>query len=149
MGTFDINFDVRINDNATGDITNVAQLTYVDPEGTVTTVAASNLVAATLPEMGAGIDYYTNEDFEQKTSTSSIGELLHIQADASVCNENRSVIETVTNDLTSDLTGDMERFTGIETGPNTGVFRIPNEVPTRDGSENEVVPYNEILETVE
>ncbi|HCD53014.1 MAG TPA: hypothetical protein DEQ34_11235, partial [Balneolaceae bacterium] len=147
--TFDINFDVRINDNATGDITNVAQLTYVDPEGTVTTVAASNLVAATLPEMGAGIDYYTNEDFEQKTSTSSIGELLHIQADASVCNENRSVIETVTIDLTSDLTGDMERFTGIETGPNTGVFRIPNEVPTRDGSENEVVPYNEILETVE
>ncbi|MFV1884649.1 MAG: OmpA family protein [Balneola sp.] len=147
--TFDASFDVRVNDNATGKIDNIAEVSYVDPEGAVTTAAASNLVTTTLPDVAAAIDYFTSEDFEEETGTSTIGEPLHIQASASACNEQRNRIEEVLIEITSTLTGDMETFTGVETGPNTGVFRIQEQVPTRNGFEFPVVVDNKILETAE
>lgn len=146
---FELTFNVRIGDNATGLLVNTADVTYVDPEGTVTSAAASNEVVTELPVIDADIDYFTDNNFGDITSTSSIGQPLHIQADASACNENRSAIEMVDITITSELTGDMEMFVGIETGVNTGLFRIEEEVPTRDGIENEVVLGNKILETVE
>lgn len=147
--TFDATFEVNVNQNATGSLINVAEVSYVDPEGTVTTAAASNEVVSDLPEVGADIEYYTNNDFDQETGTSGIGEPLHIQASASACNENRSVIELVDITITSKLTEDMEMYVGVETEPNSGIFRIQEEVPTRDGFIFPVVIDNKILETAE
>lgn len=147
--TFSTEFNVRVSDNASGQILNVAEITFIDPEGSVTTAAASNQVVATVEGASATIDYFTNNNFNTSTGTSTIGEPLYIQASASACNEDRSVIESVEIELTSSLTGDMENFVGIETGVNSGVFRIETPVPTRDGSEFDVVSGNMILETVE
>lgn len=148
-GIFDTSFEVRVNDNATGRIINIAEVSYIDPEGTVTTAAASNDVIAELPEVSAAIEYYTDNDFDEETNTSSIGEPLNIQASASACNERRAIIEEVKIQISSELTGDIENYIGIETGPNTGIFRIKEEVPTRDGTEFPVVIDNKILETAE
>lgn len=147
--TFSIDFSVKVNEGASGSIVNVAEMSYVDPEGEVTTAAASNDVVTDLGEASAEIDYFTSEEFEEKTATSSIGQPLHVQATASACNEDRTAIEIVDILITSELTGDMEQFTGIETGRNTGIFQIEEEVPTRDGFEFPVVQFNEILETAE
>ncbi len=147
--TFDATFSVSVNDNATGSVLNIAEISYVDPDGTVTSAAASNEVVAELPEVAAAIDYFTNDEFDEETGTSGIGEPLHIQASASACNENRAEIEIVIIEISSTLTGDMETYTGVETGPNTGKFRIQEEVPTRDGFVFPVVIDNKILETGE
>lgn len=147
--TFKADFSVIVNEGASGQIINIAEVSYVDPEGTVTTAAASNDVIADVGDPSAEIDYFTNQGFEEKTATSSIGQPLNIQATASACNEDRTRIEVVNITITSELTGDMEVFGGVETGINTGIFRIPQEVPTRDGFEFEVVQFNEILETAE
>ncbi len=147
--TFSVDFDVRVIPGASGLITNVAELTYVDPEGTVTTAAASNEVVTDLGTATAEIDYFTTEEFEEKTATSSIGQPLHIQATASACNEDRTAIEIVDINISSALTGDEEIFVGVETGINTGIFQIEEEVPTRDGFEFPTVEFNEILETAE
>lgn len=147
--SFEFFFDVRVNDNATGEIINIAELSYVDPEGSVTTAAASNDVVTTLPGELAAIDYYTDQNFDEETGTSSIGQALNIQSNAPVCNENRGLVEEVKIKIKSQLTFDEENYIGIETGANTGVFRILEEVPTRDGSTFSVIIDNKILETVE
>ncbi len=147
--SFEALFDVRVNDNASGSLINIAEVSYIDPDGTVTSAAASNEVVTELPDVAAAIDYYTSEEFDEETGTSGIGEPLHIQASASACNERRSQIEEVIIKISSTLTSDLETYTAVETGPNTGVFRILEGVPTRDGSEFPVVVDNKILETVE
>jgi uncharacterized repeat protein (TIGR01451 family) len=147
--TFSVDFTVQVNEGASGTIVNVAEISYVDPEGEVTTAAASNDVVTDLGEPTAEIDYFVDEEFEEKTATSSIGEPLHIQATASACNEDRTAIEIVEILISSELTGDLEEFTGVETGRNTGIFQIEQEVPTRDGFEFPTVQFNEILETAE
>ncbi|MBO6792304.1 MAG: OmpA family protein [Balneolaceae bacterium] len=147
--TFEVTFGVLISENASGQIVNIADITFVDPDGTVVVEGASNDVVANIDGATAEIDYFTNEDFEEKTATSSIGDPLNIQATASACNENRARVERVRIAIISELTGDEEEFEGIETGRNTGVFRIPDPVPTRDGNEFEVVQFNSILETTE
>lgn len=147
--TFEVTFGVQISENASGQIVNIADITFVDPDGTVVVEGASNDVVANIDGATAEIDYFTNEDFEEKTATSSIGDPLNIQATASACNENRARVERVRIAILSELTGDEEEFEGIETGRNTGVFRIPDPVPTRDGNEFEVVQFNGILETTE
>lgn len=146
---FVVNFGVKVNDNATGTLTNTAQVTYVDPEGDVTTAAASNEVTAELPEFDATIDYFTDQDFDKTTGTSSVGAPLHLEASASACNASASDIDMATITLVSLTTGDTEVFQSMETGPNTGRFRIGEPVPTRDGSVFDVVHGNGILETVE
>ncbi|SMO96200.1 conserved repeat domain-containing protein [Gracilimonas mengyeensis] len=142
-------FDVRVNDNATGDIINIAEVSYKDPDGEVVTTAASNNVILDLPELDAEIDYFTDSNFDRTTGTSTIGQPLHLQANASACNTLRGTIERAIITIESKMTGDFEEFTATETGPNTGMFRIDQEVPTRDATQFAVVLGNEILETVE
>lgn len=147
--TFSTTFTVMVNPTASGRIINVAELSYVDPEGTVVTAAASNAVTTEIDEVTAEINYFTNQNFNEKTATSSIGDSLHVQATASACNENRALIERVDITLASTQTGDLEYYTGVETGVNSGVFQILEAVPTRDGVEFPVIVDNKILETVE
>ncbi len=146
--TFSATFEVRVNPGASGDIENIAEVSYVDPDGSVTTSSASNNVITTVAG-GAKIDYFTDDSFEKRTGTTSIGSVLHIQASAASCNQFRTLVEEVTVRLTSFETGDREEFRALETGPNTSIFRITEDVPTRNGDQFEVVPGNRILETVE
>ncbi|MCG8372899.1 MAG: hypothetical protein MI700_05180, partial [Balneolales bacterium] len=147
--TFSLTFSVQVNASASGIITNIAELSYTDPEGDVTTAAASNEVAAEINSVSADIDYFTSQNFLEVTTTSSIGDSLHIQATASACNEDRNIIEIVDISIISELTMDEEGYQAVETGENTGVFRVLEPVPTRDGLQFDVVHGNGILETVE
>lgn len=147
--TFSLRFRARVSETASGEIINTAEVEYVDPEGSVVTAAASNDVVAEINAESAEIDYFTDKTFNEKTATSSIGDSLHVQATASACNENRGVVEIVNITLESQITGDMEFYQGVETGRNTGVFRIEQQIPTRDGMEFPVIIDNKILETAE
>ncbi|MFA5667605.1 MAG: OmpA family protein [Balneolaceae bacterium] len=141
-------FSVRINEAASDSINNIAEVTYVDPDGNVTKAAASQEVVATLTEGDARINYFTDGGFGQKTSTSTIGRPLFLQADAGACNENAAAIETATIIITSTLTSDKETFSVTETGRNTGVFRVDKPIPTRNANNFPPVSGNLILEVL-
>ncbi|MTI87564.1 MAG: hypothetical protein FH748_06300 [Balneolaceae bacterium] len=147
--SFEILFDVKINDGATGQIENTAEISFVDPNGNVETEAASNTVITELPEKDADIDYFTDDTFTNTTGTSTIGADLHLEAVASACNISRNEVDIATIEINSLITGDKELFNATETGPNSGRFRVNKKIPTRDGLEHEVILGNEILETVE
>lgn len=147
--TFTTSFEVQVNPGAGGFVENTATVFYSDPEGNTETAAASNEVLAEVQGSGATIDYYTDDTFGKKTGTSGIGRNLFLQATAAACNEFRTRVDTAAINLRSFETGDTEQFIGIETGPNTSLFRIDGGVPTRNGLEFEVIRGNDILETVE
>ncbi len=146
---FSTTFSVRINDAASDSLVNVAEVTYVDPDGDITKAAASQEVVAELEEGDADINYFTDESFGQKTGTSTIGKPLFLQASAGACNENAALIETVRIEITSTLTGDMEEYGATETARNTGIFRVDNPVPTRSAAEFDQISGNMILEVLE
>ncbi|MEL6824498.1 MAG: hypothetical protein AAFP70_22285, partial [Calditrichota bacterium] len=77
----------------------------------------------------------------------SLGDPLFLEANAAGCNKSGSVIDTVDITLQSALTGDIEIFQAVETEPNSGIFRIQPNVPTRDVSEFAAQSYNGIIET--
>lgn len=147
--TYVMAFNVRINDNASGNIENVAKVTYDNGLGQQIVDEVSNLVTSLLPAYDANIFFYTDNSFTNKTQTGNVGAPLFLQADAAGCNKNGAVVDSTDIMLTSDLTSDMEQLLGVETGPNTGVFRVLPEVPTRDFKEHPVETYNRILETTE
>ena len=147
--SFSTTFSVRINEAASDSLVNVAEVTYVDPNGDITKAAASQEVVAVLTEGDADINYYTDEDFGQKTGTSTIGKPLYLQADAGACNENAALIETALIEITSTLTGDMEEYGATETARNSGVFRVDNPIPTRNASDFQQISGNMILEVLE
>ena len=145
--SFESIFRVTINDGAIGQITNVASVDYLDSEGDSVTTAASDSVSIEL-EGTASINYYTDDTFIQKTSTSTIGVPLHVQANASLCNERSTEIEIVDIIIESSLSGDREQFIGVETERNSGVFRIQEEIPTRNSIDFPVTQANAILEVM-
>jgi len=142
-------FDVTINDNASGELQNTAEFSYVNPNGSVTTTAASNQVVSTLPEQDPDLNFYEDEEYDKETATSSVGQPLYLESEAARCNEMSGTAEEVIINISSEKTGDKESVGAKETGYNTGVFRVKEPVPTRNGNQHEVVPGNDILETIE
>jgi uncharacterized repeat protein (TIGR01451 family) len=142
--TIDVAFKVTIMQSASGAITNIAEI-YASNGSTPLNVL-SNQVNIALPSAPPTIAFYGDSGFSHITSVSLVGSSLYVQANAAQCNQDPAVAETHTISLTSSLTLDKETFTAAETGPNTGVFRIVPDVPTRDGASNQVVKGNGIME---
>lgn len=119
-------FDVKINANASSDITNQAQIGF-NNDGTTPTSVTSNVTQTTVPQLPPTINYYRDSGYVQPTNVAHIDQLVYLQADAAQCNQDPTVVETKTIVIRSALTGDVETFVARETGANTGTFRIsPN-----------------------
>ena len=124
---------VRINDNASGPFDNTAQLIYRDNDTNVSVTTPSNTVEVEVPIAPPTLTYYTNATYSREAGVTGMNRPLYLQGDASACNQNSTVIERVTLDLTSTLTGDTIRTEMVETGPNTGVFRVADPIATGEG----------------
>lgn len=145
-GSLQGQFRVQVNDNATGVISATAQADWSDA-GTVR-LTSSNPVVLPLPGRAAQIRFYTSNAYALTAAQNTPGRPLFVQADAAICNASNGVVDTVPVTVTSQLTGDVETFTGVETGPNTGIFRIQPEVPTANGAIRTVVSGDGILEVL-
>ena len=124
---------VRINDNASGNFDNTAQIIYRDGAADARVTTPSNTVQVEVPIAPPTLTYYTNDSYSREATVTGMNRPLYLQGDSSACNGNSALAERVTLDLTSTLTGDTIRTEMIETGPNTGVFRVANPIPTGDG----------------
>lgn len=137
-------FTVRINNAAIGEIRNAAQAQFKD--GVRDANADSNVLIISLPPFVPAIVYYRDNTFNLSTRVARAGWPLYVQGFASGCNINPLAAETHSITITSKNTNDLETYIAIETGPNTGIFRVTPDVQTRSSVNNPVVRGNTIME---
>lgn len=124
--------NVRVSPWASGVIRNTAELHYVDADISENATVLSNRVDTALTgTVPPAIHFYMTDQFERIAHTSTLGKALFVQASAPECNLDSGSVERVVIRIQSQMTGDQELFTAVETGPNTGVFRILTPVYTR------------------
>ena len=139
-------FTVTANPNAAGTITGTAYADWTDQAAPMATI--SNTVVLTLPARAATIGFYTGATYQTPSLQNLAGRPLFVQVDASACNSNPTQIVTAPVTLVSQLTGDTETFTAVETGPNTGLFRILPNVPTADATSHIIASGDGVLEVL-
>jgi uncharacterized repeat protein (TIGR01451 family) len=145
-GLFQGTFNVSVNANASGNVSGTAYADWTDAAAPLTTT--SNMVVLPLPAYAADILFYSNASYANRTALGTPGHPLFVQANAAVCNADSTTVGTVPITLVSRLTGDSETFTAVETGPNTGIFRIMPNVPTANAATHIVASGDGILEVL-
>ena len=129
--SFSAQFRVHVNANAanvgcsgsTPGIVNIGELSY--REGAQTVVLKTNGVSFTVPPSTSSATFYLDAAFTKPTTTAHLGKLLYISVDAAGENLDPRSIDRIKVTVTSAKTGDTETLTAVETGPNTGIFRVP------------------------
>ena len=137
-----VSFSVIIHTNANETIYNTGDFNCT-ANASITNVL-SNPVAVLLAGGLPPDLFFYDSSFSTTQVHSRAGNDLFVQASASACNQNPQVPETRPITLTSQLTGDQEVYPALETGPNTGIFRIT--VPTKDATSYAVVKGDGIME---
>ncbi len=125
---------VRVNNNASGSFDNTADVIYREAGADRTISAPSNTVGVAVPIAPPTLAYYTSAGYTREATVTGLNRPLFLQGDSAACNVDPTAVERVTLTLTSTLTGDSIRTQMIETGPNTGIFRVENPIPTSDGA---------------
>jgi uncharacterized repeat protein (TIGR01451 family) len=139
-------FSVTVNANASGTISATSYTDWTDQGAPLT--SASNTVVLTLPAYPARIGFYTGTSYATPSIQNTPGNPLFLQVDAAACNGSQVQIDTVPVTVVSQLTGDTETFTAVETGANTGLFRIQPNVPTANAAIHVVASGDGILEVL-
>ncbi|HTD11384.1 MAG TPA: SdrD B-like domain-containing protein [Steroidobacteraceae bacterium] len=139
---------VTINANASSAVSATAVADWTTAAGAVTQTTPSNTVTIRLPVIPASIAYFTNTTYATPSVVGASGSPLFVQVNASMCNTDPSRVLTAPVTVTSRLTGDVETFNAVETGPNTGLFRIQPDVPTANARTRPVVKGDGILEVL-
>ncbi|MEI7831738.1 MAG: outer membrane beta-barrel protein [bacterium] len=150
--SFSFSLTVKIHANAAGAIDNTARIDYLDPSLGVASFTKSPTVHLPLPTAKPVITYYSDATFTVPVQITHLGSPLYLQIDAASLNTNVAAIDQFTITITSTLTGDVETYTAIETGPNTGIFRVVYDgntyaVPTRDVAKVAAVKGDRLMST--
>ncbi len=133
-GTVQITLRVRVNANAANSINNTAVLYGNDVYVVRLLEVPSNIVQVSVPRVPPTLFYYSNDQYQRVTGVTGIGRPLFVQGSAASCNLDPTRIEQVPITIRSTLTDDSVRVIGVETGPNTGIFRVTPPVPTSGGA---------------
>jgi uncharacterized repeat protein (TIGR01451 family) len=141
--SYSFSFTVNVNSDASGNVSNTANVTFVNQ--TATQTVNSNTVSVTVPVVPPTIGFYRDTTFATPAQVASIGGTVHIQATAASCNLDPTVVEKHMVTITTNQTHDLEQFMAVETGPNTGIFQIQN-VPVADAHTTPVVQNDGTLE---
>lgn len=119
-----LNLTVRVGGAATGAVVNTARVQSIDPVTNNLSDIASNEVTVGLPKVLPTLDYYTGVNYGTLAGVTTVGRPLYLQGFAGACNLNSGVVESAQLTVSSKLTGDSVTYTAVETGPNTGIFRV-------------------------
>ncbi|MEC5384917.1 SdrD B-like domain-containing protein [Uliginosibacterium sp. H3] len=137
---------IRVNANAAGPIDTTARVQYYDGMSAHGTTAWSNTVVMSVAPR-VSINYFTTPEFNTEQSRTTLGSPMFVQADAAACNKDIAVAETVTIKLQSRMSGDIETTRAVETGPNTGMYRIWPPLSTINMATHNVAPDDGWLQT--
>lgn len=114
------------------------------PSSTDTNTDAVSVAAPLAPP---AIGFFTDLSFVTNEVESPVGDPLFVEGRAASCNLDPLAVESSQIRLQAQITGDDESFSAVETGPDTGVFRIQPSVPTADATQVPVVAGNGVMET--
>lgn len=145
-GLFQGQFDVMVNPDATGNVTGAAYADWTDAAAPQTT--PSNNLVLPLPARAASLAFYTDASYASRAVQGTIGHALFMQADAVACDRDPVTPGTIEVTVVSQLTGDTEIYTAMETGPNTGLFRIQLGAPTANAKTRTVASGDGVLEVL-
>ena len=130
--SFTRSVDITVNANASGVVTSAAQLLFMDGLHAAPVAADSNLVRLAVPSVPPSIRIFSDAQYTRPTTVLAAGMPFYVSVDASQCNTDPLRVETRLLTIAAQLSGDAESFLAIETGANSGIFRIEPQVPTRD-----------------
>ncbi len=126
--------DVKINAKSSGVVLNTANLLFLDGVRATPITVDSNPVRLALPVQPPTITLYRDPQYAKKTSVLHAGNPFYVAVNAAQCNTDPLLAEVKEVIISSLLTGDSEIYSALETGPNTGEFRIEPNVPTSDAT---------------
>ncbi|NMM08154.1 hypothetical protein [Polaromonas sp.] len=145
-GGLQAQFSATVNSNASGAISATSYVDWTDQNAPLS--IASNTVVLTLPAYPARIAFFTGTNYASPSIQTTPGNPMFLQVDAAACNASLAQTDTVPVTVVSQLTGDTETFTAVETGANTGVYRIQPNVPTANAATHIVASGDGILEVL-
>jgi len=128
-------------------IVNTGVIRYVDDTFTPARLPSSTVTSPVVFQ--APTILYYNSAYETPVTTAVLGSPLHVEVSWAEGNHDPNTIERGVITLTSSKTGDKESYEVVETGPNTGIFRVVGPVPTRSGLQHDAEAGNGIMETLE
>ncbi|MEC5399831.1 porin [Uliginosibacterium sp. H1] len=146
--SLDLAMDVLVKNIAQGQLLNDAWGWYTFPGQSSGVDMFANTLTLNVDPQATRLAFYTAPDFHSPTSFRELGESLFLQADSGLCNTDASVAETLTVRVASQKTNDTEDFAALETGPNTGIFRVQQAIPTAEARVSSAIPGNGTLETL-
>lgn len=139
-------FSVRTELNAAGIVANTAAMRFANKDLAPSSVP-SNEVRLAVNGSEPLIRYY-NPDYTQVISISHLGAPLYVEVVAPSANHDPNAVDEAVIILTSARTGDKQVARVVETGPDTGIFRLADPLPTRDALAYAAASDNGILETI-
>ena len=142
-----VTFVVKINANADGPVRNTAMVVYAENTNGPPKTLPSNPVQFDVAGTPSAIRSFRDGGFSTPINSTVLSQPIFLQADSAPCNAIPDVIETNVVVITSAKTGDRESMMVVETGPNTGVFRVLRGLPTRDVGQFPVGVENGFIET--
>ena len=142
-----VTFVVKINANADGPVRNTALVVYAETANGPPKTLASNPVQFDVAGTPTTIRSFRDGGFSTPINSTVLSQPIFLQADSAPCNAVPDVIETNVVVITSARTGDRESMMVVETGPNTGVFRVLRGLPTRDAGQFPAQTENGFIET--
>lgn len=156
LGIAEVSFDltVKVSETAAEKIPNTANYIYKDSTSDETITGPSNTVVLIPQERPPVINYYTNDQFVTIATLSHLGDPLYLQITeypspaVNPAYQDSTKIEVISVTFTSELTGDQETFDAIETGADTGIFRVMPPVPTQNANDFAAAPGNGIMEVL-
>ena len=142
-----VTFVVAVSPRADGPLRNTAMICYAEtPEGPPRQIN-SNTVQFDVAGPPPAIRTFRDNGFSTPITSILLNQPIFVEAQSAACNAVPDVIETNIVVITSARTGDRESMIVVETGPNTGLFRVQRGAPTRDAGQFPVEVENGWIET--
>lgn len=129
--TSEFEFQVRVSPTVSNTIIPNEAETWQSVAGTVAPTP-SNPVRTRISGVPAVMVWVDDSDPRNVITSTPLLENVGLILTASACNLDASVAEEVAITITTTPEGDVEYVTGLETGPNTGVFSVTSNIGTLD-----------------
>lgn len=127
-------------------VVNQAHALYQDHETAASTALSSNTTQALVPLDPPRIQWYNDAGFQRLATVADHGQLLYVQVNSDGCDKNPQAVDHVRIVINTDVSLDEEDYDGVETGVDTGIYRIvgPVRLAARRAA---TVQHNEMLES--
>jgi len=134
-----------VNANVNGPLRSQAQFLFSDGVSVAPLTSVSNTVEMSPVGQAPQLKVFGDSRYQAPTHLATAGKPLYVAFDAAQCNQRVDVAESHRLQVSAQLSGDTEVFDAIETGPNTGVFHVAPNVPTRDAKSGHVVSGDGVI----